>query len=250
LIHFESGEFQLPIFIVLPMLILSIDTSTRGCSVALHTGKQLVASNDLLTDRSSSVMLTTLMRDVVQQAGYHFDDLDAVAVAKGPGSYTGLRVGVSTAKGLCYALDKPLIGVSTLEALTAQVLPFYPDGHLFCPMIDARRMEVFAGLYDNQLRSVQPAGAYILDATFFSEQLQAQPVVFFGDGSPKSLPLLGTHPHAHFPSQPIEPSARTIGLLAADAYTENRFEDLVAFEPYYLKDFVGTTPRKKPGMPA
>lgn len=115
------------------MLILSIDTSTRGCSVAVHTDGQLVASYDLLTDRSSSAMLTTLMKNAVEHAGYALADLDAVAVAKGPGSYTGLRVGVSTAKGLCYALDKPLLAISTLEGLTAQLLPFYPSDFLFVP---------------------------------------------------------------------------------------------------------------------
>ncbi|MPR34625.1 tRNA (adenosine(37)-N6)-threonylcarbamoyltransferase complex dimerization subunit type 1 TsaB [Salmonirosea aquatica] len=227
------------------MLILSIDTSTRGCSVAVHADGQLAASYDLLTDRSSSSMLTTLMKNAVEHAGYALTDLDAVAVAKGPGSYTGLRVSVSTAKGLCYALDKTLIAIETLAAMTAQITAYYPQGYLFCPMIDARRMEVFAAVYDTYLETVQPTRAVILDENSFADLLQESPVVFFGDGAAKSRPLLGTHPNAHFPNQLIEPSARTVGMLASKAYAAGRFEDLASFEPYYLKDFMGTTPRKK-----
>jgi tRNA threonylcarbamoyladenosine biosynthesis protein TsaB len=227
------------------MIILSIDTSTRGCSVAVHADGQLVASYDLLTDRSSSSMLTTLMKNAVEHAGYALADLDAVAVAKGPGSYTGLRVSVSTAKGLCYALDKPLIAIETLAAMTAQITPYYPQGYLFCPMIDARRMEVFAAVYDTCLEKIEPTRAVILDEHSFADLLQESPVVFFGDGAAKSRSLLGTHPNAHFPHPLIEPSARTVGMLASQAYTAGQFEDLASFEPYYLKDFVGTTPRKK-----
>lgn len=227
------------------MLILSIDTSTRGCSVALHHDGNLVASYDLLTDRSSSAMLTTLMKNAVEHAGHTLAELDAIAVAKGPGSYTGLRVGVSTAKGLCYALDKPLLAISTLEALTAQLVSFYPAGHLFCPMIDARRMEVFAAVYDSQLQEIQPTQAVILDQDSFADLLAEQSVVFFGDGAAKSRPLLENHPNAYFPTQFVEPSARTIGQLATEAFRLEQFEDLASFEPYYLKDFMGTKPRKK-----
>jgi tRNA threonylcarbamoyladenosine biosynthesis protein TsaB len=130
------------------MLLISIDTSTRGCSVALHKEQQLMGAYELTTDRSSSAMLTTLIQNVVQDAGFELSDLDAVAVAKGPGSYTGLRVGISTAKGLCYALDKPLIAINTLEGMFEQVKDFYPSETLFCPMIDARRMEVYAAIFN------------------------------------------------------------------------------------------------------
>lgn len=227
------------------MLILSIDTSTRGCSVALHNDGALVSSYDLLTDRSSSAMLTTLMKNAVEHAGHALADLDAVAVAKGPGSYTGLRVGVSTAKGLCYALDKPLLAISTLEGMTAQLIPYYPADYLFCPMIDARRMEVFAAVYDGSLREIQPTQAVILDQDSFAGFLAKHSVVFFGDGAPKCRPLLEAHPNAYFPSLPVEPSARTIGQLAMEAFRLGKFEDLASFEPYYLKDFMGTKPRKK-----
>ncbi|WP_373515261.1 tRNA (adenosine(37)-N6)-threonylcarbamoyltransferase complex dimerization subunit type 1 TsaB [Persicitalea sp.] len=222
------------------MLILSIDTSTRGCSVAVHASGQLLAAYDLLTERMSSSLLTILMKNAVEQTGHTLSDLDAVAVAKGPGSYTGLRVSVSTAKGLCYALDKQLIGVETLAALTAQLTAFYPKDYLFCPMIDARRMEVFAAVFSTNLEKVQPTQAVILDADSFAEVLDKYPVVFFGDGAAKSRALLAAHPNAHFPDQLVEPSARTVGTLATEAYQLGRFEDLASFEPYYLKDFVGT----------
>lgn len=227
------------------MLILSIDTTTRGCSVALHQDEILVASYDLLTDRSSSAMLTTLMKNTVEHAGFSLSELDAVAVAKGPGSYTGLRVGVSTAKGLCYALDKPLIAISSLEALTTQITAFYPKDFLFCPMIDARRMEVFAAVYTSTLESILPTQAVIVDADSFGELLQDRSVVFFGDGAAKCEPVLGTHAYAFFPKQAVEPSARTVGALATKAYASTQFEDLASFEPYYLKDFMGTKPRKR-----
>lgn len=227
------------------MRILSIDTTTRGCSVAVHQDGALVASYDLLTDRSSSAMLTTLMQNAVEHAGFTLPELDAVAIAKGPGSYTGLRVGVSTAKGLCYALDKPLIAISSLEALTAQITAFYPKDYLFCPMIDARRMEVFASVYTAGLDVIQPTQALIIEEDSFRDLLQEHSIVFFGDGAAKCEPVLGNHPKACFPTQPIEPSARTIGVLAAIAYKAGQFEDLASFEPYYLKDFMGTKPRKK-----
>jgi tRNA threonylcarbamoyladenosine biosynthesis protein TsaB len=231
------------------MLILSIDTSTRGCSVAVHADGQLLAAYDLLTDRSSAAMLTTLMKNAVEQAGYTLADLDAVAVAKGPGSYTGLRVGVSTAKGLCYALDKPLLAVPTLAAMTAQLTSYYPGSYLFCPMIDARRMEVFAAVYDSHLREVMPTQAVILDQDSFAGLLAEHDVVFFGDGAAKCRPLLETHANAHFPTRLVEPSARTVGQLASELFPSGQFEDLATFEPYYLKDFMGTKPRKK-GLPA
>ena len=226
------------------MLILSIDTSTRGCSVAVHADGQLLAAYDLLTERVSSSLLTILMKTAVEQTGHTLPQLDAVAVAKGPGSYTGLRVSVSTAKGLCYALDKPLIGVETLAAMTAQLTAFYPENYLFCPMIDARRMEVFAAVFDANLKKVLPTQAVILEEHSFAELLKKHPIVFFGDGAAKSRPLLEKHLNAFFPNQRIEPSARTVGALANEADKLGQFEDLATFEPYYLKDFVGTTKAK------
>ncbi len=226
------------------MNILSIDTSTRGCSIAVHVDGALLAAYDLMTERTSSSLLTVMMKNAVEQAGLTLAELDAIAVAKGPGSYTGLRVSVSTAKGLCYALDKPLISVETLAAMAAQLAPFYSKDYRFCPMIDARRMEVFAAVYGTDLQMIEPTRAVILDEQSFQDLLQQGPVVFFGDGAAKSRELLASHPNAHFPDLLIEPSARTVGVLATAAYRAGQFEDLVSFEPYYLKDFVGTTPRR------
>jgi tRNA threonylcarbamoyladenosine biosynthesis protein TsaB len=230
------------------MLLLSIDTSTRGCSVALHGDAGLLANYELYTERSSSAMLTTLISSTVEHAGYTLQDLDAVAIAKGPGSYTGLRVGVSTAKGLCYALEKPLIAINTLEAMALQVKLFYPKDFLFCPMIDARRMEVYASVLDAGEAIVQPTKAIILQEDSFEDLLSLSKVVFFGDGAAKCKPLFDQHPNAYFIAEEIRPSARTVGKLAIDAFEKGLFEDLVTFEPYYLKDFM-SPPVKKASLP-
>ena len=205
------------------MLILSIDTSTAACSVALHTDDTLLGCYELFTERTSAAMLTTLIRDVVEHTGHELNQLDAIAVAKGPGSYTGLRIGVSTAKGLCFALDKPLLAVNTLAAMTEQVRyhaslrpaaritpPGGPDHSarrpgslLFCPMIDARRMEVYCALFDTLGHELQPTSAQIIDETSFSEWLASGPVVFFGDGAAKCRAVLAEHPNAIFPTNSL-----------------------------------------------
>ena len=225
-------------------LILSLDTSTTVCSVALHRDGAVLACFELFTEKSSSGMLTTLIRNVVHQSGHQLSELDAVAVAKGPGSYTGLRIGVSTAKGLCFALDKPLLAINTLEAMAWQVNGFYPASYALCPLLDARRMEVYCAVYDSEGRERMPTSAQIIDGQSFADLLAQQPVVFFGNGAAKCRAVLAHQPNAVFPEQLIHPSARTVGQLAALAYREGRFESVADFEPYYLKDFVGTKPKK------
>jgi tRNA threonylcarbamoyladenosine biosynthesis protein TsaB len=211
--------------------------------VALHGDTGLLASYDLYTDKSSSAMLTTLVKNVVQDAGYGLSELDAIAIAKGPGSYTGLRVGVSTAKGLCYALEKPMIAINTLEAMSLQLSPFF-TGHLLCPMIDARRMEVYTAVFNDQNQFVQPTRAVIMDAESFQDLLAENKVVFFGDGAAKCKPLLFDHSNALFPETEIRPFAKTIGSLAVKAFKNAQFEDVATFEPYYLKDFMAPAPKK------
>lgn len=211
--------------------------------MAVHNDTGLLAAYDLFTDKSSSAMLTTLMRDSVTHTGFKLSDIDAIVVAKGPGSYTGLRVGVSTAKGLCYALDKPLIAINTLQAMALQLAPFFP-GHLLCPMIDARRMEVYAAVFDANNAMVRDTQAVVMDETSFQDLLADHKVVFFGDGAAKCKPLLEKHPYAVFPAEEIKPSARTIGQLGAIAFKNGQFEDVASFEPYYLKDFMAPAPRK------
>ena len=224
-------------------LILSIDTSTKVCSVALHKYGKLLAISELYTEKSHSGMLTTLCENVVKHAGFSLNALDAIAVAKGPGSYTGLRIGVSTAKGFCFALDKPLISVNTLEAMAYQVKDFYDESHLICPMIDARRMEVYCQVLDNEMNIILETEAKIIDETSFSELLEQKRIVFIGDGSAKCQEKI-VHPSAIFPKIEITPSAKTVGILATNLYEKSLFENVVTFEPFYLKDFVGTQAKK------
>ncbi|MFD2936760.1 tRNA (adenosine(37)-N6)-threonylcarbamoyltransferase complex dimerization subunit type 1 TsaB [Spirosoma flavum] len=230
-------------------LILSLDTSTTACSVALHrsnspTSGALLGCYELFTERTSSAMLTTLISDVISQAGYKLAQLDAIAVAKGPGSYTGLRIGVSTAKGLCFALDKPLLAINTLTAMAEQIRSYFSTEHLLCPMIDARRMEVYCALYDTAGREVQKTSAKIIDEQSFGNWLEQKPVVFFGDGAAKCRAIIGTHPNAIFPDVNILPSARTVGQLALSAFTQSQFENIATFEPFYLKDFMAIPSKK------
>jgi tRNA threonylcarbamoyladenosine biosynthesis protein TsaB len=225
------------------MLLLSIDTSIRGCSVAVHSDKVLLANYELLTDKSSSSMLTSLIKASVEHAGYTLSDLDAIAVAKGPGSYTGLRVGVSAAKGLCYGLDKPLIAINTLQAMALQVAPFFKD-YWLCPMIDARRMEVYAAIFNQDSETVLPTTAIILNEHSLAEELGQKKIVFFGDGAAKCKVLFSSQPNAIFVDTEIYPSARTVGMLAAHAFAQTDFEDVATFEPYYLKDFMGPIRKK------
>ncbi|HVD99726.1 MAG TPA: tRNA (adenosine(37)-N6)-threonylcarbamoyltransferase complex dimerization subunit type 1 TsaB [Cytophagaceae bacterium] len=218
-------------------LIISIETSTKVCSVALHKGDTLLASSQILIEKSHSKFITVLIENLFSYSGEKMIDLSAVAVSKGPGSYTGLRIGVSTAKGLCYALEKPLIAISTLESMAYEANRFNHTRALLCPMIDARRMEVYCALYDHELKCKEEVNAKIIDENSFQELLSAQPVLFFGDGAQKCTKFLGQYKNAIFFNDML-PSAINIGAMALKAYEEKRFEDVAYFEPFYLKDFV------------
>jgi tRNA threonylcarbamoyladenosine biosynthesis protein TsaB len=215
--------------------------------VALHQNSQLLASYDLLAEKSSSGMLTTLIQNAAEHAGFMLSDVDAFAVAQGPGSYTGLRIAVSTAKGLCFAFDKPLLAVNTLAAMTLQIKDFFADNYLFCPLLDARRMEVFCAVFDKNLQAIEPTQAKVIDNDSFNDLLLQHPIVFFGDGAAKCKTVLEGNPNAHFFQKLIYPSAQTVGELAQVLFEQQRFEDVADFEPYYLKDFMATTPKKKVG---
>ncbi|GAA4448426.1 hypothetical protein GCM10023189_06240 [Nibrella saemangeumensis] len=210
----------------------------------MHQKETLLGSYELFTERTSSAMLTTLISDVVRHTGHELAQLGAIAVAKGPGSYTGLRIGVSTAKGLCFALEKPLLAVNTLAAMAEQIRAVFPANYLLCPMLDARRMEVYCAIADTTGRELLPTTAKIVDEHSFDEWLAEHPVVFFGDGAAKCRALLSQHANAIFPDLDIRPSARTVGQLAAQAFADNQFEDVATFEPFYLKDFMVTKPKK------
>lgn len=222
-------------------MILSIETATKVCSVAIHNQGTLVAVAELHMANSHSEHLSMLIKNLLERSEVKRENLTAIAVSAGPGSYTGLRIGTSTAKGLCFALDIPLIAVDTLEAL-ALTFAKYTKNTLLCPMIDARRMEVYCQIRDNALGVIQETEAKIIDEDSFSELLDSQKIAFFGNGSEKCREVI-THINATF-IQDVTPSATSIGELAWSAFEKQEFEDLAYFEPHYLKEFQAIKPKK------
>ena len=192
---------------------------------------------------SHATELGVFVDEALSFADSHAIPVDAVAVSCGPGSYTGLRIGVSMAKGICYALGAPLIGISTLEVMCVPVLLFrdLPEDALLCPMIDARRMEVYATVYDRALRVKRETGADVVDENSYSEFLAEHPVYFFGNGAAKCKDKL-THPNARFLDD-IHPLAKWMFPLAEKAVARNDFKDVAYFEPFYLKEFVASKPK-------
>ncbi len=227
-------------------LLLALETSTTVCSIALYEGQQLLGASELQIEKSHSSHITMMVSQLVENCGATLQDLSAVAVSGGPGSYTGLRIGTSTAKGLCFSLDIPLMEVSTLYGLALQVIATTPnpERYLFCPMLDARRMEVYTCLLNSELQEVSPIEPIVLDAQTFENKLATQPVIFFGSGAQKFRELVGDNPNALFVDN-ILPSAKTIGMLAFDKYAQKAFEDVAYYEPFYLKDVYITGAGKK-----
>ena len=215
--------------------ILNIETSTKACSVALHkNGELIVCREDVTANFSHSEKLLKFISELFSDEKLSISDLDAIAVSMGPGSYTGLRIGISTAKGLCYGLDIPLISISTLKAMSfGMALEFKAD--LYCPMIDARRMEVYSAFFDINNTEVRKIQADIINENSYKKEL-GKKVVFFGDGSEKLIEKIKDK-NAIFVSD-IHPSAKNMGLLSYQKFTKSLFEDLAYFEPFYLKDFV------------
>ena len=232
-------------------LILNIETATEVCSVALAKDGRLLFEKESTEGLNHSELLTVFIEELLQANEVFVETLDAVAVSKGPGSYTGLRIGVSVAKGLCYALNKPLIAVSALDAMgkyTAlnleKFIPgSFPENVLLCPMIDAQRMEVYASLYDSKRKQLEPITAQIIDENSFSSYLKQFKILFFGNGAAKCRDKL-THPNALFEG-PVKASARFMLRLAQEKYNNKEFEDVAYFEPFYLKDFIATIPKNK-----
>lgn len=225
--------------------ILHIETSTEVCSVAVSEDGQNVFKKEDLKGPSHAVSLGVFVDEALSFADSHAMPLDAVAVSCGPGSYTGLRIGVSMAKGVCYGRNIPLIGLPTPKVLCVPVLLYHdelPDDALLCPMIDARRMEVYAAVYDRALRPVRDIAADIVDENSYLEFLEKQPVYFFGNGASKCKEKI-THPNAHF-IDGIHPLAGMMFPLAEKAIAEGQFEDTAYFEPFYLKEFVASKPKK------
>lgn len=224
--------------------ILQIETATAICSVALSINGKTFSFKEEKGQNLHAANLTLFIDEVLKTAGLSYPELDAVAVSKGPGSYTGLRIGVSTAKGLCYALDKPLIAIETLEMMAAGYLAENPDySGLICPMIDARRMEVYTSIFDRSLSVITPTEAKIIDEQSFTDYLAQQAVTFLGDGAAKCAEVL-TNQNAKFDATNFN-SATYMSRLANEAFSKNRFEDVAYFEPFYLKDFVVTQSKKQ-----
>lgn len=226
--------------------ILHIETSTSVCSVAVSEDSQVIYHEEERTSEKGSAAerLGTMVDEAMSFTDNHAIPFDAVAVSCGPGSYTGLRIGVSMAKGLCFGRDLKLIAVPTLELLCVPVLlrDELPADALLCPMLDARRMEVYAALYDRALRPVRPVQADVVDANTYRQWLEERPVFFFGNGAQKCMDTIG-HANAHY-IEGIEPLARWMQPLAERRMLNEQFEDVAYFEPFYLKDYVAKMPKK------
>lgn len=224
--------------------ILHIETSTEACSVAVSEDGLAEFKLEDLQGPSHAVQLGVFVDEALSFVDNHGMPLDAVAVSCGPGSYTGLRIGVSMAKGICYGRNLPLIAIPTLEVMSVPVLlqQDLPDDALLCPMIDARRMEVYAAIYDRALNMKRSIAADIVDENSYLEYLETQPVYFFGNGAAKCREKI-THPNAHF-IEGIRPLARWMFPLAEKALARKDFKDVAYFEPFYLKEFVASTPKK------
>ncbi len=226
-------------------LILNIETATPVCSAALSEKGKVIAFKEVNSRNSHASLLTVFIEELMNQTNKAFDAIDAVAVSMGPGSYTGLRIGVSTAKGICFAKDKPLIAIPTLQAMANGIAALYHSERNFVcqPMIDARRMEVYTASYTSENHEIEATHAKIIDEDSFKDAMHDNVHVFGGDGAEKCKGVI-THANAVFLDS-FHPSARYMASLAEQAYTKKQFEDLVYFEPYYLKDFVAGIPKVK-----
>lgn len=226
--------------------ILHLETSTKQCSVALAHKGELLASRILLNDSfSHSEKLHLFISEVLQEAKLKSADLDAVAVSKGPGSYTGLRIGVAAAKGLCFGLDIPLIALNALKILAQASAEQNID--YIIPMMDARRMEVYTAVFDSRRNWVEDTSALVLSRDSFKELLKDQTVLVLGDGAQK-FKELNPEINAVFPSEIFYPKAVDMTPLAWEKFNSQAFESLAYFEPFYLKDFQTTPPKKNLGV--
>lgn len=226
--------------------LLNIETSSPVCSVALAKDGKIIASREDFDGKSHASLLTVFIDEVLKESGTDIQSLDAISVSKGPGSYTGLRIGVSAVKGICFGIQKPLIAISTLQALANGILMKNlntTNASLLCPLIDARRMEVYSAIFDNNLVQQRDIKAEIIDENSFSNILEKKPILLFGDGSEKCKEKI-RHKNAIFIDNIIS-SAEYMVSLSEDAYKLKQFEDVAYFEPFYLKDFVATIPKRK-----
>ena len=230
-------------------LILNIETSTTVCSVILAENGNIISKKETDEKNSHSSLLTVFIEEMFKELEINLSDIDAVAVSKGPGSYTGLRIGVSTAKGIAYGINKKLISVSTLQSMAWGMKQYllknkieFNENTLFCPMIDARRMEVYTAFYDTNINMIKEISAEIIDENSFNNLLINNKVYFFGDGANKCKTSI-TNNNAIF-IENIFPSAEYMINFSEKYFQNNKFEDIAYFEPFYLKDFIATVPKK------
>ena len=225
--------------------ILHIETSTDVCSVALSEDGAVLFSKEDFDGPQHAVTLGVFIDELLSMADSHAKPIDAVAVSCGPGSYTGLRIGASMAKGICYGRNIPLIALPTLKVMSVPVLLMdeLPEDALLCPMIDARRMEVYAAIYDRALNPVKEVSADIITGDSYAEYLEEHPVYFFGNGAAKCKGVI-THKNARF-IDGIQPLAKWMFPLADRQFLDGTFQDVAYFEPFYLKEFVATVAKNK-----
>lgn len=226
---------------------LLIETATDTCSAAISEGDNILVSKLLEEPKSQASKLAPMIQDCLNEAGIALNDCSAVAVSKGPGSYTGLRVGVSTAKGLCFGAGIPLIGIDTLEIIAREAAKTVQtgEGTIIIPMIDARRMEVYTAVYDHTFKPLSETAPKILDENSFAEEMEmASAVIFAGNGAAKFESCLNGKYKDKCVFVPCPPTAASMAVPALDAWNRKRLEDVAYFEPFYLKDFVAGISKK------
>lgn len=230
-------------------VLLSLETSTSVCSAALHEDGKLLANLESHIPQSASSKLAVMIDQLLKNANILPDSIKGVVVSEGPGSYTGLRIGVATAKGICFTLNVPLLSINTLELMTYQVISSFSekelsgelDEALFCPMLDARRMEVYCLIADRKLNVLEQTNAKVIDELSFETWLAKKVIYFFGNGAIKCKSWI-THRNSRF-IEDVIPLASKLGELGYAKFKLNQFEDLSSFEPLYLKDFVAKKPK-------
>lgn len=224
--------------------ILNIETSTNICSIALTVEDEVVFSKESFEGPSHATLLGVFVEEALAFIDANSLKLVAVAVSCGPGSYTGLRIGVSMAKGLCFGYGLPLISIPTLELLANKAISVCQGKEqIYCPMLDARRMEVYAAMFDNKLNQLRATAADIVDENTYAEWLKSNKVCFFGNGAAKCMDVIASDNAILL--EGIEPLASDMARLSAKAFAENKFEDVAYFEPFYLKEFVATVAKNK-----
>lgn len=220
----------------MPAYILCIETSTTVCSVCVTAGDKILAYKEVNDGFSHAENLHVFIEEILQKANLSIKQISAVAVSRGPGSYTGLRIGVSTAKGLCYALQIPLISIDTLQSMSYAAVHIKNEDAVYCPMLDARRMEIYCAAYDKDLNVILPVNALVLDEKSVEVFSFDKAVYFFGDGMLKAKEFLSHLKNVAF-IENMNPSAQNLAVLAYKKFNQNQFEELAYFEPFYLKEF-------------